>query len=323
MPHKKLGFFPTPLHKLENLTKYFGGPQIYIKRDDMTGLAFGGNKTRKLEFLIGDALANNCDCVITGGAAQSNHCRQTAAAAAMSGLECHLALRGEETNEYAGNLLLDKLFNAKIHWSTEFRKGENIPLIAQQLMMEGKRPYIIPYGGSNRVGALGYVEAVNELQKQTKELDLSISSVVFASSSGGTHAGLIAGKALYDCASKIIGVQIDKGEAGDKPYDLHITDLANELSDELEIGKTFTFNDVILRDEFIENDYGVVGELERRAIKLLAEKEGLLIDPVYTGRVFGGLIRMIEKKEFSNDENILFWHTGGTPALFSYSSELI
>lgn len=323
MPHKKLGFFPTPLHKLENLTKYFGGPQIYIKRDDMTGLAFGGNKTRKLEFLIGDALVNNCDCVITGGAAQSNHCRQTAAAAAMSGLECHLALRGEETNEYAGNLLLDKLFNAKIHWSTEFRKGENIPLIAQQLMMEGKRPYIIPYGGSNRVGALGYVEAVNELQKQTKELDLSISSVVFASSSGGTHAGLIAGKALYDCASKIIGVQIDKGEAGDKPYDLHITDLANELSDELEIGKTLTLNDVILRDEFIENDYGVVGELERRAIKLLAEKEGLLIDPVYTGRVFGGLIRMIEKKEFSNDENILFWHTGGTPALFSYSSELI
>jgi len=323
MPHKKLGFFPTPLHKLENLTKYFGGPQIYIKRDDMTGLAFGGNKTRKLEFLIGDALANNCDCVITGGAAQSNHCRQTAAAAAMSGLECHLALRGEETNEYAGNLLLDKLFNAKIHWSTEFRKGENIPLIAQQLMMEGKRPYIIPYGGSNRVGALGYVEAVNELQMQMKEMELNISSIIFASSSGGTHAGLIAGKAIYGCEAKVIGVQIDKGEAGDKPYGLHITDLANELSDEFEIGKTFTLNDVILRDEFIENDYGVVGELERRAIKLLAEKEGLLIDPVYTGRVFGGLIRMIEQKEFSNDENILFWHTGGTPALFSYSSELI
>ncbi len=323
MPRKKLGFFPTPLHKLENLTKYFGGPQIYIKRDDMTGLAFGGNKTRKLEFLIGDALANNCDCVITGGAAQSNHCRQTAAAAAMSGLECHLALRGEETNEYAGNLLLDKLFNAKIHWSTEFRKGENIPLIAQQLMMEGKRPYIIPYGGSNKVGALGYVEAVKEIQLQMKEMNLNISSIVFASSSGGTHAGLIAGKSLYNCETKVIGVQIDKGEAGDKPYDLHIADLANELSEEFEIEKTFTLNDVILRDEFIENDYGVVGELERRAIKLLAEKEGLLIDPVYTGRVFGGLIRMIEQKEFSNDENILFWHTGGTPALFSYSSELI
>jgi len=323
MPRRQLGFFPTPLHKLENLTRYFGGPQIYIKRDDMTGLAFGGNKTRKLEYLIGDALANNYDCVITGGSEQSNHCRQTAAAAAMSGLECHLALRGEEPKVFSGNLLLDKLFKAKIHWSQKYRKGENIPMIAVELKEEGKKPYIIPYGGSNKVGALGYVEAIKEISKQLNENKIKIDHTVFASSSGGTHAGMIVGKAIYNLSSTLIGVQIDKGEAGDKPFAEHITDLANEVSIEHKLEKTFSQNDVILRDDFIENDYGVVGDLERNAIKLLAEKEGILVDPVYTGRVFGGLIRMIENKEFTSEDSILFWHTGGTPALFSYSSELI
>lgn len=322
MPRRQLGFFPTPLHKLENLTRYFGGPQIYIKRDDMTGLAFGGNKTRKLEYLIGDGIAQNCDCVITGGAEQSNHCRQTAAAAAMSGMECHLALRGEEPKEYSGNLLLDKLFKAKIHWSQQYRKGENIPMIAEELKEIGKNPYIIPYGGSNKVGALGYVEAINEVVKQLAEQKIKIDHTVFASSSGGTHAGMIVGKALYNFSSKIIGVQIDKGEAVDQPFAEHIIDLANEISTEYNLELKFSPNDVILRDDFIENDYGVVGDLERNAIKLLAEKEGILVDPVYTGRVFGGLIRMIENKEFNNSETILFWHTGGGPAIFSYASDL-
>ncbi len=323
MPRKKLGFFPTPLQKLENLTRHFGGPKIYIKRDDMTGLAFGGNKTRKLEFLIGEALAQNCDCVITGGAEQSNHCRQTSAAAAMSGLECHLALRGEEPESYSGNLLLDKLFNAKVHWSLQYRKGENIPMIAEEIKSAGRKPYVIPYGGSNKVGAMGYVEAVNEITKQLNEQNLKIDHTVFASSSGGTHAGLIVGKSLYGFHSKLIGVKIDKGEAGEKPYNEHITELSNELASVLELKEFFSVNDVILRDDFIENDYGVVGDLERNAVKLLAEKEGILLDPVYTGRVFGGLIRMIENKEFSNNESILFWHTGGGPAIFSYASDLM
>ncbi|MEW6654003.1 MAG: D-cysteine desulfhydrase family protein [Bacteroidota bacterium] len=323
IPRIQLGFFPTPLHKLENLTRYFGGPQIYVKRDDMTGLALGGNKTRKLEYLIGDALKQNCNCLITGGAEQSNHCRQTAAAAAMSGLECHLALRGEEPEEYTGNLLLNKLFNAKFHWSKQYRKGENIPLIAEELKAFGKNPYIIPYGGSNFVGAIGYVEAINEITKQIIEQKIKIDHTIFASSSGGTHAGMIAGKTLYNLGSDLIGVQIDKDEAGDKPFTQLIIDLANEVSSKLLIKKTHTQMDVILRSDFIENEYGVVGDLERSAIKLLAEKEGVLVDPVYTGRVFGGIIRMIENKEFSKDETILFWHTGGAPSLFSYSKELI
>lgn len=322
MLRRQLGFFPTPLHKLENLTRYFGGPQIYIKRDDMAGLAFGGNKTRKLEYLIGDAIAQNCDCVITGGAEQSNHCRQTAAAAAMSGLECHLALRGVEPNEYSGNLLLDKLFEAKIHWSQQYRKGENIPIIAEELKSSGKKPYIIPYGGSNKIGAIGYVEAINEINTQLETQKIKIDYTIFASSSGGTHAGMIIGKLIYNFNSSLIGLQIDKGEAGDKPFSEHIVDLCNEISIEHRLGKSFSEKDVLLRDEFIENEYGVVGDLERNAIKLLAEKEGIIIDPVYTGRAFGGLIKMIESKEFSNTDNVMFLHTGGGPAIFSYASDL-
>jgi D-cysteine desulfhydrase len=323
MLRRKLGFFPTPLQKLENLTKYFGGPQIFIKRDDMTGLAFGGNKTRKLEYLIGDAIAQNCDCVITGGAEQSNHCRQTAAAAAMSGLECHLALRGEEPSELTGNLLLDNLFKAKIHWSQLYRKGENIPMIAEELIKNSKKPYLIPYGGSNKIGALGYVEAISEVVKQLDDQKIKIDHTIFASSSGGTHAGMIVGKLIYNFSSRLIGVQIDKGENGDKSFSEHILDIANEVSIMNDLGNTFSEDDVLLRDDFIENDYGVVGDLERNAIKLLAENEGILIDPVYTGRAFGGLIRMIENKEFSNTDNVLFWHTGGGPAIFSYASDLI
>ncbi len=321
-PKKNIGFFPTPLHKLENLTKYFNRPSIYIKRDDMTGLAFGGNKTRKLEFLMGDALSKNCDCVITGGASQSNHCRQTAAAAAQSGLECHLALGGEEPDSFTGNLLLDKLFDAKIHWCGEFRKGEKIPAIHSQLAAKGKKPYIIPYGGSNKIGALGFVEAMGELKSQSEEMKIKIDKIIFASSSGGTHSGMIVGNILYNLNSTLIGVQIDKSENEDKPYSSLIAELANEILTELDIKRNVNEKDLILRNEFMGDGYGIVGELERNAIKLLAGKEGILVDPVYTGRVFGALMNMIENKEFSKGENVLFWHTGGTPALFSYYDKL-
>ena len=322
-PKRELGFFPTPFYKLENLSRHFDGPSIYIKRDDMTGLAFGGNKTRKLEFLLGDAISKKCDCVITGGAAQSNHCRQTAAAAAMSGLECHLALGGDEPDSYTGNLLLDKLFDAKIHWCGEFRKGEKIPEIYSELQREGKKPYIIPYGGSNSTGALGFVEAVKEIKSQSDQKKIKIDRVIFASSSGGTHSGLLAGNELYKFDAKMTGIRIDKSEDDVIPYDRQVLELSNELAAGLELNKRFTMDDVILRGEFMGDGYGVVGNLERSAIKLLAAKEGILLDPVYTGRVFGAMVKMIEDKEFSGDENILFWHTGGTPALFSYSGELL
>lgn len=322
-PRKQFGFFPTPFYKLENLSRYFNGPSIYIKRDDMTGLAFGGNKTRKLEYLVGDAVSKNCDCVITGGAAQSNHCRQTAAAAAICGLECHLTLGGDEPDSYSGNLLLDKLLDAKIHWTGEFRKGEKIPEVFSQLQKVGKKPYIIPYGGSNKIGALGFVEAVSEIKNQAEKLNVKIDHTVFASSSGGTHSGMIVGNELYQFKSNMIGIRIDKEETSGRSFPEQVLELSNELAVDLDLEKSFSDCDLILRSEFMGEGYGVVGDLERNAIHLLASKEGILLDPVYTGRVFGAMISMIENKEFSNDENILFWHTGGTPALFSYSKDLI
>jgi len=323
LPKTQLGFFPTPISELKRLSKKLGGPRIFIKRDDLTGLAFGGNKTRKLEFLIGDAVSVGCDTIITGGAEQSNHCRQTAAACAVSGLECHLVLGGSEPEIPKGNFLLDKLFGAKIHWSGEFRKGEKIPQITEELIQLGKKPYVIPYGGSNEIGIVGFVEAVNELKTQLEGMNETISHVVFASSSGGTHAGLVLGKYIYNQNYILIGVEIDKEEFGNLVYSDHLLNLTNSSAKSLGVDHTFTKDDFILKNEYLGEGYGVVGELERRAIKLLAETEGILVDPVYTGRTFGALVDMIKHHEFGKTDTILFWHTGGTPAIFSYAEKIL
>jgi D-cysteine desulfhydrase len=316
LPRTKLGFFPTPITELKRLSNYLNGPQIYIKRDDLTGLALGGNKTRKLEYLIADALNNGCDSVITGGAEQSNHCRQTAAAAAICGLECHLALGGEEPDEANGNFLIDKLLGAKIHWTGEFRKGEKIPEIVERLRLTGKKPYIIPYGGSNPIGVYGFIEAMNELKQELVDLKININNIVFASSSGGTHSGIIIGNEVYNVGANIIGIDIDKA-ADEDPYIERLLNLLNLSSEFCGYNKTFTKDHIVLCKEYLGDGYGIVGELERNAIKLLARLEGILVDPVYTGRVLGGMIDMIEKKYFSRTDKILFWHSGGIPALFT------
>jgi 1-aminocyclopropane-1-carboxylate deaminase/D-cysteine desulfhydrase-like pyridoxal-dependent ACC family enzyme len=222
LPRHSLGFFPTPLVKLSRLTERLGGPRIFMKRDDQTGLGLGGNKVRKLEFLVGVALAQGCDTLVTGGAAQSNHCRQTAAAAAACGLACHLVLGGEAPSIPEGNLLLDRLFGAAIHWTGEFRKGEKIPEIAESLRAAGRKPYVVPYGGSNTTGAAGFVEAVRELTEQLAQVGESLTHIVFASSSGGTQAGLTVGKSLFGWDGKLIGIGIDKGASGDVPFAEHV-----------------------------------------------------------------------------------------------------
>jgi D-cysteine desulfhydrase len=294
-----------------------------MKRDDQTGLGLGGNKVRKLEFLVGEALAQGCDTLITGGAAQSNHCRQTAAAAAACGLMCHLVLGGEAPAVPGGNLLLDRLFGAVIHWTGEFRKGEKIPEIAQSLRSAGRKPYVVPYGGSNTTGAAGFVEAVRELTGQLAQLGESITHIVFASSSGGTQAGLMVGKSLFGLESRLIGIAIDKGASGDVPFAEHIVRLANATAARLGVDSRFSAAELTLREDYLGDGYGVVGELERRAIRMVAETEGILLDPVYTGRAMGGLIDMIEHGEFAPEHAVLFWHTGGTPALFPYAGDLI
>jgi D-cysteine desulfhydrase len=309
-PRVSLGFFPTPLIELANLGAALGGARILMKRDDQTGLALGGNKTRKLEYILGDALAQGCDTIITAGAEQSNHCRQTAAAAAKLKLECHLILGG-----------LDRLLGCHIHWAGDHRKGEDIPQLFEQLQSAGKHPYIVPYGGSNELGAIAFAAATRELLAQSG--DEPFTHLVFASSSGGTHAGLMLGKFICDQAYRLIGVNIDKGEADDPAFDQHILSLANRTAALLEIEHRFSNEDLILNSDYLGAGYGVVGALEREAISLTARTEGILLDPVYTGRAMGGLIDMIRKGAIGDNDKILFWHTGGAPALFAYASELI
>ncbi len=323
MPRYGLGFFPTPLMRLLNLEKTLGGPRLFIKRDDQTGLGLGGNKTRKLEYFLGDALARGADCILTAGAAQSNHCRQTAAAAAACGMECHLALGGSPPKEVNGNLLLDLLFGAQLHWSGEMRKGENIEEIAEQLERDGKSTYIVPYGGSNEIGATGFVAAMFELKLQLKSMGETISHIVFASSSGGTHSGMLLGRAELHESYDLIGINIDKDETFGMPLQDYILQLANKTARHLGSGHTFADTDIDLNCDYYGEGYGIIGELEREAIALTARYQGILLDPVYTGRAMGGLLDMIRKGRFSSDDSVLFWHTGGSPALFAYADKLI
>ncbi|WP_298738919.1 D-cysteine desulfhydrase family protein [uncultured Psychrobacter sp.] len=322
LPKASLGYFPTPLIELTRLSKTLGGPNIYMKRDDNTGLALGGNKTRKLEYIMGDALAKGADTVITAGAIQSNHCRQTAGAAASLGLECYLVLGGKKPEQPQGNLLLDKVYGCHIHWAGENRKGEDIPALVAQLKAEGKKPYVIPYGGSNELGAIAFIEAYKELNAQREALKVDFSHIIFASSSGATHAGLMLGNKILQTYSQIIGINIDKGEMDKVPFDEHIVSLANSTAQYIAADYQFTADDLILNSDYVGDGYGVIGELEKEAIALTAQNEGILLDPVYTGRAMGGLIDMIRTGQIKATDNVLFWHTGGAPALFAYADDL-
>ncbi|KZN30135.1 hypothetical protein N480_04090 [Pseudoalteromonas luteoviolacea S2607] len=319
LPKADLGFFPTPIMPLKNLSRHLGGPEILIKRDDLTGLALGGNKTRKLEFIFGEAIKKGSDSVITAGAQQSNHCRQTAAAAAQLGLECHLLLGGIQPAQINGNLLLDKLFGAHIHWTKEHRKGEDIPSVQEALVAQGKNPYVIPYGGSNELGACGFVNAGMELSEQ---LDYhSLSHIFFASSSGGTHAGLMIAKSMLNASFNLVGVQIDKDELDGCSFKAQINELANQTCHFLGLDTCYEEGEVVLDNRYLGGGYGVIGTAEQHAIELLAHTEGILLDPVYTARAMAALIDSVQSGELDNTKQVLFWHTGGTPSLFSYASK--
>ncbi|GAB4526709.1 MAG: D-cysteine desulfhydrase [Anaerolineae bacterium] len=321
LPRISLADLPTPIQELPRLSQELGGPRLLVKRDDQTGLATGGNKTRKLEFLIAEALAQGADLVVTAGAAQSNHCRQTAAAAARAGLGCALVLGGQPPPTATGNTLLIQLLGAQIYWTGPDRRGERLDEIAEQLRAAGHQPYVIPYGGSNAVGATGYVLAMRELSQQLQ--DSVIDRIVFASSSGGTQAGMVVGARVTGFGGEIIGIQIDKGEAGDDPYPLHLARLANATAAHLDLAEDFSPDDFVVNQDYLGAGYGVVGDLEREAIRLAARLEGLILDPVYTGRAMGGLIDMIRRGLIGRHETVLFWHTGGMPALFAYADALV
>jgi D-cysteine desulfhydrase len=317
-----LGFYPTPIQKLTNLSHQFIDYQLYIKRDDQTGLATGGNKTRKLEYLIQDAIQRNSDVVLTAGAQQSNHCRQTAAACAKANLECHLLLGGFEPKTYNGNLLLSELLGAKIHFTGNNRKGEDLIRLENELKSKGNKPYVIPYGGSNLIGSLGYVNAVKELKHQLESENIDIDGVIFASSSGGTQAGITIGKLLYNLNFELFPISIDKEDLKNNKIQHEIFKIVNEGIEKLKINKSVSLNDCKLIKGFNEAGYGVLTKNEKEAITLLAKTEGILLDPVYTGRAFYAMLSLLKKERFLKGSKLLFWHTGGIAANFNYANEL-
>ncbi len=319
---QRLGFFPTPLHKLERLSKKYSEYQLFIKRDDQTGLATGGNKTRKLEYLIRAALDDGADTVITAGAQQSNHCRQTAAACAMSGLRCHLLLGGSEPREYDGNLLLSRLLGAIIHFTGENRKGEDIDEVKGDLERKGRKCYVIPYGGSNITGALGFVNAAGELKTQLGEYKFRIDHIFFASSSGGMQAGLTLGRELYGLEAELNPVNIDKDETHGLSLEEAVLKIVREGLKILNLRKQFTLSDIHLLRGYDKAGYGIVTIEEVNTLRELASTEGILLDPVYTCRAFHGMLDRLRKREIPAGSNILFWHTGGIPATFVYRKPL-
>jgi D-cysteine desulfhydrase family pyridoxal phosphate-dependent enzyme len=314
LPRVPLACLPTPVQELPRLSKLLNR-RLWIKRDDLTGLALGGNKTRKLELLCADAMRQKADTLITGGAPQSNHCRQTAAAAARLGFRCLLVLAGPPQPAETGNLLLDSLLGAELVWAGDKPRD---PVMQETVASErsgGKRPYLIPYGGSNPLGAAAYALAIQELKQQGVSPDW----IVFASSSAGTQTGLLLGAQRFQLASRICGVSVDL-EARllrDKIAAL-LTDSVRMLDDLESVPPEL----ILVDDRFLGAGYGKMGEREREAIRLFAREEGILLDPVYTGRAAGGMLEMIRRNEISSSESVLFWHTGGTPALWAYAKEL-
>ena len=302
---------PTPIEELPRLSGALGGPRLLVKRDDQTGLAFGGNKTRKLEFLVAEAKDQGADMLISAGAMQSNHCRQTAAAAAKFGFKCILVLTGQKPEQASANFLLDGLFGAQIV-TVEDRKDRDRILqeTFDNAKADGNKPYLVPYGGSSPTGALGYAFAMEEFMKQNVHADW----MVFGTSSGGTHAGLVLGQRLFGFKGKVLGISIDEDENWLKK---NVSALASSASEKLGARIEFTPADVLANADYCRAGYGVLTDAEREAVKLFAKYEGLLLDPVYTGRAAAGLIDLIRKGYFKKDESVLFWHTGGQPALFA------
>lgn len=325
-PRLSLGHFPTPLEPLENLSALLGGPKIWIKRDDATGLATGGNKTRKLEFLLADALAKNADVIITQGATQSNHVRQTIAGAAKLGLASKVLLEKRVTDfgedyQRSGNILLDELLGGEIvahlPGGTDMQKA--MEEYAEQLREQGHRPYVIPGGGSNAIGALGYVACAEELLFQSSQLRLRIDHVVHATGSTGTQAGLVAGFTATNSHVPVLGISVRAPKAKQEE---NVWNLALRTRELLGVAGDLPRETVAANSDYVGDGYGLPTEGMLEALTLFARHEGILLDPVYSGKGAAGLIDLIRKGYFTHDENVVFIHTGGSAGLFGYRQVL-
>jgi D-cysteine desulfhydrase family pyridoxal phosphate-dependent enzyme len=329
-PRVRLAHTPTALESMPNLTRALGSAQLYIKRDDCTGLALGGNKARQLEFYLGEALAKGCDTVISTGAVQSNFVRMLAAAARKLDLQCHIQLEErvpDMPQEYhvSGNVLLDQLFGAQLYGYAygEDEAGANARLheIAGELKQTGRRPYVIDITADHApIGALGYVDAAQELLQQAEECQIDMGAVVLASGGAFTHVGMLVGLRALDCQAQVIGICVRREAPAQRQRVMH---MAGMLCEMLGLPNLVTPEDVWVDDAYLGPAYGRVPPATREAIRLMAESEGVLLDPVYTGKAFAGLIGLAREGRLRGGSNVIFLHTGGAPALFGYRQALL
>jgi L-cysteate sulfo-lyase len=322
-PRIRLGHFPTPFEFMPNLTKHLGGPRIYIKRDDCTGLATGGNKTRKLEFLVAQALEQGADTLITQGAVQSNHARQTVAAAARVGMQCKILLEQRVSNaseeyEESGNVMLDRLMGGDIvaRLSAGTNMQEAMEDLAAELRSAGRKPYVIPGGGSNPVGALGYVRCAQELLDQSFEAGVRIDHVVHATGSTGTQAGLVVGLRASNSGIPVYGISV---RAPKDKQEENVWRLVQATVDYMGLpASSVERADVVANSDYVGDGYGIPTESMIEAVRLTAQQEAILLDPVYSGKGMAGLIALIRAGHFKKDENVVFVHTGGAVGLYGY-----
>lgn len=320
-PRIRFAHLSTPLEPMANLSKLLGGPNLWIKRDDCTGLAGGGNKTRKLEFLMGDAVQKGADTIITQGATQSNHARQTAAIATKMGMECHILLEDRTGSKdieynYNGNVLLDQLFGASLsQFPADTDMNKAMAELAEKLKAQGKKPYIIPGGGSNVVGALGYVNAALEILGQANDMGLRIDKVVHATGSTGTQAGLVTGFVASNSLIPVLGIGV---RAAREAQEANVFKLAEQTAIHLGIEGVVKREHVVANCDYVGAGYGLPTPGGIEAIELFARTESILLDPVYSAKGAAGLIDLIRKGYFKKDDNIVFVHTGGSQALFGY-----
>lgn len=313
----KLANLPTKIEKLDRLSEELGGPQIYIKRDDQTGTELSGNKVRKLEYSVKEALDNGCDYLITCGGVQSNHCRATAAAAVKMGMKCCLVLRGEKNIRPSGNLFLDRLLGAEIRFITaeeySTQRTEIMEAIKKEMSSRGFTPYIIPEGASNGIGGFGYYTAMEEIMEQEKAMNISFDCIVLATGSGGTYSGLWLANKLHNHPADIYAFSV----GGDAAYfKTRIDEILHESMSYMDVNVPISQDEINVIDGYVGRGYALSRPEELRFIHRLAELEGVILDPVYTGKAMYGLTEEIKKGTFSKYKNILFIHTGGLYGLF-------
>ncbi|MGC1428090.1 MAG: D-cysteine desulfhydrase [Albidovulum sp.] len=320
-PRHFLAHLPTPLERLDRLTKELGGPEIWIKRDDCTGLSTGGNKTRKLEFLMAEAIAQGAEMVMTQGATQSNHARQTAAFAAKLGMKCHILLEDRTGSNnanynYNGNVLLDHLHGATTQkLPAGGDKNAEMEVIADQMRADGKKIYTIPGGGSNPTGALGYVNCAFEMLAQVNNSGMKIDHIVTATGSAGTQAGLIVGLKAMNAQIPLLGIGVRAPKAKQEE---NVYNLACATADKLGCSGVVSREDVVANTDYVGEGYGIPTESGLEAIRMFAELEAILLDPVYSAKGAAGFIDLIRKGHFKKGERVVFLHTGGATALFGY-----